>query len=598
MDDGMESTIESEDVFEVQLPTFEVLKQLPSTYRKPVDQIDTISIDDCRCNENEHVDELTESIEGQEVRHISNQTSEAFLGLRIRLRSRLEPNDGQGNISPLSIGVSADTAVIRNTRSRSRTTSTMNSLPFKKQRRLSQLFLSPTLQESTSSPIEIPQPRLSLHGRHRSASSKGESEMFDDEAASHQWYRQFRQRDLECGRTEPVGLLLNRNPIWQPFVPPVEGGQPNSKNENKKSANLEGLLPDGRTRHPSAGSGDLKASLATFRKDNQTTETSSGSASPDSINLSPSASMRIDVDSNVHALRWPSNEVLPISPITDSSDRSMPQTPGENHTILSPMTAIESSPRFIKPLYSEGQTFSDPLNAAVFRSPNINITKQAPSTVIFPVPPCAQISRAKELTNQLNNIQQYFDGNDKDKQTIMDAFALLQSTIGSNGINQLNTLIKKAGERDCTTDEDLLRSIASNCFGLVDMDLAIENGGKILCGGGSGFDKHKRIEAEQKMKKQSWYTIQNNVPHNIVGDDDIYQTDQDHEARVQTYYEDVDAYAKRFVAFDALLSTIWNVDCTIMHTVRQRCGPVGHFDLKQHKQITRMTDKYLTKATY
>lgn len=594
--DDMESSIaESEDVCtsdsvveEVQLPTFEFLKQLPSTYRKPVDQIDTISIDDRHYAES--VDEMTNSLKKQEVRNISSESSESFIGLRIRLRSRSESNDGQGNISPLSIGSNADTGLgIRNAsiRSRSRSSSTLS---FRKQRRLSQLFLSAPI--STSSPIEIPQ--KPLHGRHRSASSRGESEMFAGEGDA-QWYRQFRQRDLECGITEPVSLLLNRNPTWQSFAPP----------SSQKNANMEGLLPDGRTRHPSAGSGEMKASLATFRKDNQITGTSSSeSSSPISIGLSPSASMQVEVDNNGNCLRWPSSIILPISPITDSSDRSMPQTPGENHTILSPITAftpIESSTKELS--YTENATFgsfSDPLSTVLrsSKSHNFSQTKQAPSTVIFPVPPCAQVSRVDELTNQLD--QQNFVGDEDEKRAILEAFTLLGNTIGSQGIHQLQNLIRKAGERDRTTDEDLLRSIASNCFGLVDMDLAIENGGKILCGPSGFDDKHKRFEAEQKMKKQPWYTLQHNLitSSSTSNQDQIQQTDQDHEARVQTYYEDVDAYAKRFIAFDALLSAIWNVDCTIMHTVRQRCGPVGNYDFKQHKQTTKMTDKYLTKATY
>ncbi|PWN36565.1 uncharacterized protein FA14DRAFT_169552 [Meira miltonrushii] len=607
-DDGMESTIESEDncmsdtFEEVQVPTIEILKQLPSTYRKPVDQINTISIADCH---SEHhttsVDEMTSSLKQQEVRHISNQNTESYLGLRIRLRSQSESTDANltGNISPLSIGASADTGLgLRSGSSITRSAT----LPFKKQRRLSQLFLSEF--PSSSSPIEIPQ--KPLHGRHRSASSKGQSEMFDDEAApSQQWYRQYRQRDLDCGRTEPVSLLLNRNPTWQPFAPPIEitTKQPSSKNEKRKSANMDGLLPDGRTRHPSAGSGEMKASLATFRKENQNGETSSGSSSPNSVGLSPS--MQVEVDTSANCLRWPSNDVLPISPITDASDRSMPQTPGESHPSLSPLTAftpIESTtkrPSIETIPYSES-TFCDPLNSVLRspKTPNLNTgSKQAPSTVIFPVPPCAEVSRVNELTHHLNHIQENTYENEDERRAALDAFAVLERTIGTEGITQLNTLIQTAGERDCTTDEDLLRAIAANCFGLVDMDLAIENGGKILCGS-SGFDKHKRIEAEEQMRKQPWYIFQHNLEPipNPTTKDPIKQTDQDHEARVQTFYEDVDAYAKRFVAFDALLSTIWNVDCTIMHTVRQRCGPVGQYDPKQHN--TRMADKYLTKATY
>lgn len=606
-DEGIESTLESEDVcasdsFEdVQIPTFEFLKQLPSTYRKPVDQIDAIAIADCH-NENytTSVDEMTNSLKEQEVRHISDQSKESFLGLRIRLRSQSESNDASltGNISPLSIGASADTGLgLRNASSTTRS----STLPFRKQRRLSQLFLS---ELTTSSPIQIPQ--KPLHGRNRSASSKGQSEMFDNDGPSHQWYRQYRQRDLDYGKTEPVSLLLNRNPTWQPFAPPVEVNhkQPTSKNEKRKSLNLDGLLPDGRTRHPSAGSGEMKASLATFRKENQNAETSSGSSSPNSVGLSPS--MQVEVDTSGHCLRWPLNDVLPISPITDASDRSMPQTPGEVHTSLSPITAftpLESTTKHsIENLaYSESAfgSFSDPLSSVLRplkQVPSPAVSKQAPSTVIYPVPPCAGVSRADELIRHLNRIQENVYENEEDKKAALEAFSILQATIGSEGIVQLNNLIQTAGERDRTTDEELLRAIASNCFGLVDMDLAIENGGKILCGS-SGFDKHKRIKAEQQMKKQPWYIYQHNLSTQPnYADDQIEQTDQDHEARVQTFYENVDAYAKRFLAFDGLLSNIWNVDCTIMHTVRQRCGPVGQCDFKP--QNTRRADKYMTKATY
>lgn len=616
---------------------FEVLERVPSAFRKPPTAIGGVSAheDDTATPMDDHLMKGASApsyssscdistCDDKVADNVLSSRGNAFAGLRIRIPSETGAASSVGSplFSPMS-NKSRSSSIVQDSRptsaSHSRTKSD-GGVHFSKQRRLSELFMSPSEQkdrvQSWTQNLQA-QPysddKLDRHGRLPSTNALGlaptnerrrispsvKADEHSSSAFASPW-SQIGHKRRERGQTAPairpksmddtglrhLPLPDTRKRARSNLTGNFSPGRASPDKEAVGSAcNSLGLLPDGRTRHPSAGSQDkdAKAALNAFRAG---IKLSSPDGEPGGRTSSSASSVNGDPPVQL-------NDVSPLSEASEPSaetprDASPLQATLSEPTIVNKSAADNLKPRRVSSLPSSlspkqpqkdvvlhdrrskvtsQPTAVPPLSSIVRQSRPTTVTNIHPavsreqegnkrgsskaSSIIFPVPPCADYSRVKELLQGISDEQL----------NSSDAWRRLCDVVGPQGIEQVRRTVKHAGERSETSDEDLLRRLASKCFGLIDMNRAMQTPFSPSTGGAQRHQKRSDLEPLQE------------------------EEDGDHEARLQAYYDDVDGYEDRWLAFVALMSQIWQVDEAVMHKVRQRCGPAARMEIQRSSTV-------------
>lgn len=323
---------------------------------------------------------------------------------------------------------------------------------------------------------------------------------------------------------------------------------------------LLGLMPDGRTRHPSSSSSDSRSLAARDKFRNEVRTSASSVASPISA---ASFLQRPSPSPDTHPMV--PGGVASLSQLTGEPDRASPDQKEANQKQRSPpqshlppahrgsrarersqgreagvslgdsfdMFCGSSSASEHKAPSRAAEHEESSRHAGRLGMPTTSGVKgnAVPSALIFPVPPNARFSRSLELNKGLEEA----------RANNTAAWQHVAKALGSrhDAVTRIKDIVTASGERKAVSDEALVERLARRCFALVDM--------------GSG------------------------------GDGDGHGDGDEARAGLQGYFDDIDGYEERWTGFAALLRDIWLVDDAVLSKVHERCGPAERFALDKRR---------------
>lgn len=348
--------------------------------------------------------------------------------------------------------------------------------------------------------------------------------------------RSFSNLETKAAKQERRALDLQRMSMSTYSEDSGSGSERASDASNISSHRYSGLLPDGRTRHPSSGSWDAdNEAREAFRRGIQGLSSSTDSELPGAV-LSPSSNSTaapltpLDTSPSVGIVQFaehPRGKVNPVDVSRGVMTKSSRLLETQEHDASKNAPQLDDISSMAKnaesPLITGAGGMSpekSDLEIDVGR-PRETKKRSRGSSLIFPIPPNPHFSRSRELNVRLQEAA--------DSQ--LPSWEFVSHTIGFEGISQIKKVIQEAGEREKMDDEALLEQVARKCFDLVKMDLT---------------------DAEKS---------QGHSP-------------------LQPYYDDIDGYEARWAAFEVLLRSIWLVDEVVLRKVHSICGPAEHLRIQ------------------